>query len=570
MASPHKRLSFFWPALPAAAPHRDLRIWAIGLIVLRFAFGCWLAFSQTVTIDEPDFTAGGIAAWREGLFEFETQNPPLGKLVLSLPWVLAGEQLPDRAAYAEAWHTHDHYELGQAILFHQSPERLQLLLGLGRLAVLVVSSLLLWLMFCWLARSVSARAALAAVAAAFIEPNFLGHSTLATLDVLGAVTIFGAVLAFEHALRRGRWGSWALFAILLAVAIGTKFSAVLLGPILAVRFAIHFAGRPSSAARNLLRSIVVVPALAFLCLWAIYGFEVGTFADSWEGGNRNPERTFEQVLQARHVQESTAHLLTERRIPMPSATVGMMRIREVAALGRPTMLFGRIYPEGTRLFFPAILAIKTPLAILLAAIVGKLWLLAAASRFSRRRLEAHIRRLWPFFYAAMFFLFIWTSKSTIAWRYLLPVVPFLLCLAGVGVESILRTRWSRPAMVVLIVLAIFPLANVGRGIGFFNAATLPAEPYNLAVDSNLDWGQSLSVLDYLQGAQGAVFAPDPEYYGIDLKPLGQGDSTVVLSATEYWGLGEAPDELVAPYRDREPDRIVAHMFLIWDSPASQE
>ena len=557
---------FFWPAAHTSSPLRDPRLWAVALIALRLLIGGWLAFTQTVTIDEPDFTAGGLAAWREGLWEFETQNPPLGKLLVSLPWALAGEQLPSRQQHAEAWRTHDHYELGKAIHFRQSPARLQLLLGLGRLAVLLGSSVLIWLMFCWLARTASPWAGVAAAAAALIEPNFLGHSALATLDVLGAAAIFAAVLSFERALRSGRWGSWALFALLLAVAVGTKFSAVLLGPILAVRFAMHIAGRPRFGARNLVRSLLVVPALAFLCLWAIYGFETGTFADSWEGGNRNPERTFAQVLAGRGIEGTRARLLTGQRLPMPSALVGMMRIREVAALGRPAMLFGRIYPEGTRLFFPAILAIKTPLAILIAAAAGKLWLLATLRRRSRRRAEAILRRLWPFFYGAMFFLFIWTSKSTIAWRYLLPVLPFLLCMAGAGAEKLARGRWRWPALVLLVLLAANPLANLRQGIAFFNLATAFAEPYRLAVDSNLDWGQNVRAAAHASphGARGAVFAPEPEYYGLTISPPPAHGAAIILSATEYWGLGDTPPEIVAPFHNRPPDRIIDGMFLVWD------
>ncbi|MCX7020045.1 MAG: hypothetical protein NTY46_13865 [Candidatus Sumerlaeota bacterium] len=93
----------------------------IVLLALRVLIGFGVAWRQTVTVDEPDFIASGLAAWRQGDWTLEPNNPPLTKLLIALPWLAAEAKLPSQDQYREAWNRRDHYAVGKALLFDIEP-----------------------------------------------------------------------------------------------------------------------------------------------------------------------------------------------------------------------------------------------------------------------------------------------------------------------------------------------------------------------------------------------------------------------------------------------------------------
>ena len=54
-----------------------------------------------------------------------------------------------------------------------------------------------------------------------------------------------------------------------------------------------------------------------------------------------------------------------------------------------------------------------------------------------------MRRFWPVYYLAALLAFTMFSKSTIAWRYLLPAIPFLFGAAAAGLAALLLSALVR-------------------------------------------------------------------------------------------------------------------------------
>jgi hypothetical protein len=269
--------------------------------------------------------------------------------------------------------------------------------------------------------------------------------------------------------------------------------------------------------------------------------------------------------------------MREARLPLASAAMGVLRLREIASAGRITVLMDRRHPEGTRAFFPTILALKTPLLVMASLAFSLLIVLAHFGRPTRRRAEALAARHWPIVYLAGIVGLTLLSRSTIGWRYLIPAVPFLLCLAAWGAGEALRTSVRGPLLVGAAFAALVALLRVGDGVAFFNApARLLAQPHRIAADSNLDWGQGLRQLEAAEwrealaepGLEGALFAPNPRGYGFDLAPL-SGPADVrerpyLLSQTEFWGLGATPWEWVEPLHATPPSMTTRDgAYLYW-------
>src|SRR5262249_13979265 len=109
-------------------------------------------------------------------------------------------------------------------------------------------------------------------------------------------------------------------------------------------------------------------------------------------------------------------------------------------------------------------------------------------------------------------------------RYLLPAFPFLVLLAGIGADVLLRGR--RSAMLLAALLAwqvVACLVTTPHALAYFNElAGSPDHARRLLLDSTLDWGQDLGRLrDYLRAngldriCLGYFGHVDPALYGID-------------------------------------------------------
>ncbi len=105
------------------------------------------------------------------------------------------------------------------------------LLFWGRLPILLLGILLAGLVFLWAKELFGLAGAVLAIALFCFDPNFIAHSGLITTDLGIAVFMFGAVYFFWRTLRRVDLINVLATSGFVALAFGSKFTAVLLLPI---------------------------------------------------------------------------------------------------------------------------------------------------------------------------------------------------------------------------------------------------------------------------------------------------------------------------------------------------
>jgi len=222
-------------------------------------------------------------------------------------------------------------------------------------------------------------------------------------------------------------------------------------------------------------------------------------------------------------------------------------------------MLGQTSPTGFLLYYPFVFLVKTPLPTLMLAAIGIGRLIARRDR----------RSIVVWLPPALFMVAAIVSNLSLGYRLILPVLPFVLMIAGSGfdaaVDGITRPRrrtatvWAGFALVaVLAVWHIYgALAIAPYHIAYFNPLIFDRDrDYDVLVDSNLDWGQDLISLREWVKAQ-----------NLDAIDLAYETFAVALLYGEVDGEGFPRFDAIVggpvSYFDETTGELVVRMLLGW-------
>jgi hypothetical protein len=240
----------------------------------------------------------------------------------------------------------------------------------------------------------------------------------------------------------------------------------------------------------------------------------------------------------------------------------------------------------TSVYFAVAMLLKEPLASLIVAAVGLFFLIR-----SRK-----ISKLAKFFLLVPSLLFFVTTSllaDDIGIRYVIPVLPFLHLIGGLGLATLIAmsAKWAKLAAAALMLWAVVAGAGIyPDDLSYFNeSACLLAEPSRLGFDggskcgtywlddSNVDWGSSLKQLKQWvdQNAKGRTLLLDYPWsfpasaYGITSTPEdfpfqtppGPGLHAVSATVVSRYPAGDGGSDWL---RRTIPNAIVGHGIYIYD------
>lgn len=457
---------------------------AVGYFVAQ---GVRLIDHYSPTFDEGAHLVAGYSYWKTRDFRINPEHPPLAKLLFALPLVLTEPEL--RALDGKLLNKGNHWEVSRWF-FANSPAPIDRLFYKARLVNLAIGAVLLLLIAWWTFRLWGPAGAVFAAWLAALDPSLQAHSCLLTMDV--ALTLF-STLTFYTLWEFGRFPTpprLVAVGVALGLALATKFTAIFILILLAGVIGLHLlaggtfrmpGGEPTSPTTLKERVRLAVPPLlrvglvAALVLVVVY-FVVGFPA--WGQGFK------EQLVRA-----------------------GRVNI---------TYLNGEVTPHGRTLYYPLVVALKTPVGTLLAFALALLPFLGAHMKGNEARLL-----LFP---ALGYFGLMVYSGVDLGVRLLLPSYALLYILFG-------RLLDPPPGPRVLsLLLVLLPLGltikSAGRDIpyklAYFNEFAGGWEDgHRYLADSNLDWGQDLKELKAEMDRRGIPIVylsyygtMEPEWYGI--------------------------------------------------------
>ncbi len=435
----------FWPVLCALLAY-------LSIVQIRSAM------QESVTADEPVVLAAGYSYLTTGDFRMEPANPPVAKMLAAIPllrfrisplrdrtsWLQADEE-----GFANQWFAANAHQ-EDAIVFA------------ARLTSIFLTTCLGLAMALWTRARFGAPAALLAIALYAFDPTVTAHGHYVKNDVPVALGGFLSCIAFAAYLRRSTLPRLLLAALALGLAIATKFTALLLLPMIALLYAVWRAQGHKPVSR-----VQGVPALAALLMlsggvvFLIYA--IPAFLDGASTG-------------------------VGRTIPAHPFVKGLLILRDLHTMGHPSYLLGEVRTHGWWYYFPVAFAVKMPTATLA-------FLALAAWTCLRKLRRAALRQIGFDWFVlavpiAIFSAFPLFSPFDLGIRYLLPIWPFLFILAA---AAFTRAQWRHPVFLLLglgAALAAESIAIYPHYLAFFNVlAGGPAHGPAILADSNIDWGQ---------------------------------------------------------------------------------
>jgi hypothetical protein len=489
------------PSLEGAAPHPEVAAipaprsygissrpagWALcltlllGLGVLRI-ISTYRVFNHT--IDEPSHIACGIEWWEKGTYTIETKHAPLARISVALGPYLAGVRGTGATTWRETYpilSANGHYWRN---------------LILGRIGVLPYFVIATIVVFVWTKRLFGAPAGLVAAALFTQLPTILAHSAVATTDVPLTAMFCWSLYAFTLWLREPNLRTAAHFGVAAGLALASKFSTIVFLPACAAPILAMYAAAGQSRWRALLRTLAVVVLCAFFATCAIYRFSHAPLAQV----TKLPDRAAERIFGPSSGIAGMIHQITSKvPVPAPELFDGIRVLRNQNNEGSRGYLFGQVKQGGWWYFFFAALALKTPLAVLVLALVGSVVLVR---RYLRNRSDWESAT--PVAAAAMVMIVTMPSHLDSGVRYVMPMFVFLSILAAVGFTMLWTRRHQRIASRTIAILLFAWLAiSSARAhpdyLSYFNEFG-GRDPSHLIVVGDLDWGQDLTrVATYLR------------------------------------------------------------------------
>jgi hypothetical protein len=442
--------------------------WVLAALCVQFvALGLVQAWRDAPTYDESYHLAAGITGLTRHQLRITPEHPALPGLLAAVPALAAHPVIPKgrswRSGYSERY-------AREFVTAQSRAGKLQSVTFLGRLVPLVEGVAVALLAYTLAKRLFGRPAGLLAATVWLTLPFTLGLSHLNGVDVPFSLTTLVLALAVLRYIR----GPTTRAALLVGLACGIGLTVSLTSLVLVPTSAAVVLLVGSRRLARSLRHVVLIGAASWAVVWFLYRLV----------------SPFPEVRHTEPVPAGPVPLLARlaRFIPWPSEyDYGIWKQALIAAKPGRAYLLGQAW-EGSRWWFwPGSMLVKLSASTLIIVLVG----LACWRKLPRRTIfEAALVLAAP---ALALTAFIVPQPRQLGLRYLLPVITLAVVAGSPAVRLATKAVAARVALALLLAAQLFWLwESAPRSLAWTAPPFRPG--YQVAADSNLDWGQDLDRL----------------------------------------------------------------------------
>lgn len=437
-----------------------------------------------------------------GTYKLDPVHPTLSRIAIALPLYLAGERYPNLPK--DDPHSSNYNVVGNAIFYGDGHYLRNL--TLARIAILPFFVFAAIIVFLWTRNTFGEVAALAATGLFTTIPTILAFSGLAYTDIVAASTQLAALYAFTLWLKKSTLRSTLWLGIACGFAFLAKFTALIFLPAcaLAIWFGKWFVCRRSAGPKSTPGTKEATPRVrrtsqlllaALISLFIVLGGYNFSFGHVQEDMQLSPAampsfQHFPPVVG----NIARSMILKDAVVPVPALIRGLAKLWTLNGSPHDAYLLGHSKNAGWWYFFLVGIAVKTPLPVLLLALVG-CW---AALQMAR---DGHWEALAPVFAVAAVLIVTMPVKYDAGVRHVMVVFPLLSIIAGVGCAHLWRPVGGRMpdrrrlGLALLIALIAWQIVSTARAsrdfISYFNELAGSDPRQVLIAGCDLDCGQDV-------------------------------------------------------------------------------
>ncbi|HYN86320.1 MAG TPA: phospholipid carrier-dependent glycosyltransferase [Pyrinomonadaceae bacterium] len=472
----------------SARPHGA----ACACLLLLLAANLYTAVQRkSITNDEIVHIPAGYYHLVAGDFHLNNEHPPLVKMWAALPLLFVQPDEPPPPAnphenfMERTWGYHSRFWGANAARFES-------LSFWPRVMMIPLACALGALIFLYARRHFGERAALLAVALFAFEPTVLGHGRVVHTDLPAALVFLLAFFALDSYRRAPDARRAAWLGLAAGVALITKFSMVVLAPVMAVGAALMLwrAPRLDVTRGRVVAHALLVAGMVLLVVNAAYYFQSPTLDGADVGWMRlKSAPVFDALMSA---------ISALSKIVPTYFLFGIYNVWLHNSEGHAASLLGAHSAAGWWYYFPVAFALKTSLPFLLVSAAALAWSL---HRFFVRRDRRFALVLVPL---GVYLVVSLTSHINIGVRHFLPAYPFLFIASGALLDRVLKvTRAPRVALALVAAVLAWSAVEAARAypdyIPYMSQLASRHPRWHYLSDSNVEWGDDVKALaEYLR------------------------------------------------------------------------
>ena len=598
------------------------KILAVPLLVLILATSLglmlWASLTDSGTMDELAHIPSGYSYMEYRDFRLNPEHPPLVKDLAGLPLTFMDLNFPtDHRAYTEE--VNSQWWMGSLFLYDSGNDP-DAIIRWARVGPMLITLALILLTYIWSAEIMGALWALFPTAFLALSPIILAHGHYVTTDLGAAFGILLSLYLFVRYVRAPSTKRLVWAGVGFGIAQLLKFSAVLLIPqfifialMLFLDRSSRAQGAPQAPETPILREaarwvgrLISIFAIGFALVAVVYAWHMPGYPTTKQRSDtefilnsfaHGPDPSWEACSPTSGVGLSRrVRCLADITIWLSDKPVirgfghymlGVLMVMQRSAGGNSSYFLGQFSSSGWWYYFPLLFLTKEAIASLIILISAfGVWL-----RIFIRNLPLHAKAsaacksLWTrtlhfasehtaefalATFAAFYWLYSMRSNLNIGVRHVIPTIPLLYILAWKTIRlwmgsfsfaTLHRSVFKISILALLtLTLVISTLITAPLFLSSFNIlGGGDANGYQIAVDSNYDWGQDLKRLDAWVDARNSDSDPtndikkiavdyfgagSPRYYLGDLfepwsawkgNPINQGIQYLAVSATFLQG-----------------------------------
>ena len=459
--------------------NRSLQRLAIPLLFLWVLFaGLYGAWHDSLTTDEGIHVASGYLILTRGDFRFDAEHPPLFKALSALPLLALHLQPPaedakfwDAAAptFFDSWRESRSWSDSWFFTSGNPTDKMVFLMRLPAVLCLITLCLVVYRATReWFGQA----AATASLVFLAFNPNVLAHGHLANTDLplvlISALTLW----ALTRYQQRPTLRQAILLGFLLGICLLTKFSGVILIPVVAAWIWLAKWREPDYSTH--LGHVLSTLLTSWIVLWIGYSGHSHFIPGGpyFLGGAK-----LTHYLGVFHIPLTVVSQL----IPIDWLK-GFLLVDGSALSGRSTYILGHAYHNGIWYYFPALFFLKIQLVGIALLAYG-----AATARW--RTSEERATHLLLGSTATLILVVSMVNRLNIGIRHILT----LLVIANVYMGLSFVVAWGRNRRIAALVLILYilpVLLQFSNLLAYHSELVQPPErAWWYFSDSNLDWGQ---------------------------------------------------------------------------------